>query len=279
MWNSSASIRVALLLMGILAFPVSKNWGDEPDRTFAGSINDLSMEVAALHLLHQFRFTPGQLQHVRKMAKETAQEREIRPAPRASDKYKRLLLDLRSALVAGDEDKMDKLQDELEKVRTSEPLELDDTIDITDAARQEAPRLLRLLGPRQIALHLSYYGDQVPDPAATLENAVDTARDMKEKEWKQLREEVADQVGPLVIGLDAEKAGQLSDRAIQLLIEVRALSKQDFERRRDEFHKQAREIVGDVNAFDVLRHLVEQSLAEMLSNPRLVSALDARETK
>jgi hypothetical protein len=259
MVKHSTSMRLALLFT-LLVCPAPQSPADEPERSLPNSINDLSMEVAALHLLHQFRFTSEQLQLVRKMAKETAQEREIRPAPRASDKYKRLLVDLRTALVAGNDEKVDKVQQELDKVRTSEPLELDDGVDITDAARREAPRLLRLLGPRQIALHLSYYGDQVPDPAATLENAIDTARDLKDKEWKQLREEVAEQVGPLVAGLDGEKAG-------------------DFEHRRDELHRQARAIVGDVGAFDVLRHLVEQSLAEMLSNPRLVSALDARETK
>jgi hypothetical protein len=268
-----------ILLLSLVAFSVRAGRGDEPERKTPASLNDLSMEVAALHVIHQFHFTPDQLQLLRKMARETSQEREIRQVPRASDKYKGLLTDLRSALVSGNEEKMDKLQQELDKLRSAEPAELDDGIDITDAARREAPRLLRLLGPRQIALHLSYYGDQVPDPAAVLESAIDKVRDLKDKDWKQLREEISDQVGPLVVGLDVEKAGQVSDRAIQLLIEVRALSKQDFERRRAELRKQAREIVGDTSPFDVLQHLVEQALAEMLSNPRLASALNAREQK
>jgi hypothetical protein len=271
--------KVSILAAGLIGLIVpvhAECRADERVSRPPASLNDLSMEVAALHILHQFQFTSEQLRYLRKLAAETSQEREIRPAPRTSEKYARLLFDLRDALIGGNEEKVDKIQQQLDTLRTSEPLDLDDGIDITEAARREAPRLLRLLSPKQIAFHLSYYGDQLPDPVATLENAIDTVRNLKDKEWKQLREEVAEQIGPLVVGLDIDKAGQVSDRAVQLLIEVRALSKEDFERRRSEFRKQAMSLIGNANAFDVLRHLVEQSLAELLSNPRLAFALDAQ---
>src|SRR5258707_10925029 len=47
-------------------------------------------------------------------------------------------------------------------------------------------------------------------------------------------------------------------------------------RSRPELEKKARELVGDVGPIEVLRHVVQQSLAELLSNPRLMVAIDAR---
>src|SRR5215475_13304687 len=55
-----------VLAVGLLASSTRAGWTDEPDRPVPGSVNDLSMEVAALHLLHQFRFTPEQIQLVRR---------------------------------------------------------------------------------------------------------------------------------------------------------------------------------------------------------------------
>jgi len=105
-------------LIGLLASVHPECRADERVSRAPASLNDLSMEVAALHLLHQFRFTSEQLQYLRRLAKETSQEREIRPAPRASEKYARLLFDLRDALLAGNEEKVDKIQQQLDNLRT-----------------------------------------------------------------------------------------------------------------------------------------------------------------
>ena len=101
-------------------------------------------------------------------------------------------------------------------------------------------------------------------------------RGLKDEQWKQLRDEVSEEVARLVAGLDTEKAGHVSDRVVQLLIQVRALKDDEFKKERPELEKTARQIVGEVGPLDVLRHAVERSLADLLSNPRLAAAIDAR---
>ena len=56
----------------------------------------------------------------------------------------------------------------------------------------------------------------------------------------------------------------------------RALKDDEFKKERPELEKTARQIVGEVGPLDVLRHAVERSLADLLSNPRLAAAIDAR---
>src|SRR5262249_55497143 len=115
-----------------------------------------------------------------------------------------------------------------------------------------------------------------PDPVESLLDALDAVRSLKADEWKALRQDLADQVGRLVAGLDADKATAVGDRAVQLLIRVRALKEAEFKEQRAELEKEARQLAGEAGPLDVLRHLAEYALAELLSNPRLGQALTAR---
>ncbi len=101
-------------------------------------------------------------------------------------------------------------------------------------------------------------------------------RDPRQVDLKQVRDEVSEEVGRLAAGLDVDKAGQISDQVVQLLIQARALQEQEFKKRQPQLEKEARQIVGEIGPVDVIRHVVEQALAEMLSNPRLTAAIDAR---
>ena len=55
-----------------------------------------------------------------------------------------------------------------------------------------------------------------------------------------------------------------------------ALSDDAFEKQRTALEKEARALGNGVSSLDVLRHAVERALARLLSNPRLVPALEAR---
>jgi hypothetical protein len=68
----------------------------------------------------------------------------------------------------------------------------------------------------------------------------------------------------------------VSDQVVQLLIQARALKDDEFKRERRDLEKSARQIVGEVGPMQILRHAVERALAELLSNPRLPTALEAR---
>jgi hypothetical protein len=171
---------------------------------------------------------------------------------------------------------VNKLQEQLDELREKESPEIDDGVEVTDAARQHAPAVVRRLSAGQIAGYLVSYADAIPDPYERLVEAVDKARGLDAKEWKGFRDEMADGVSQLVAGLDVDKAAQVSDAVVQLLIQARAMKDDEFKKLRPELEKTAHDIVGDLGPFEVLRHVVEQGMAELLSNPRLPAALDAR---
>jgi hypothetical protein len=167
----------------------------------------------------------------------------------------------------------------LDTLRHAENPEIDDGVEITDAAGERAKEVFKRLSARQVASYLVSAIDEIADPLEEILGALEKVRGLEEKEWKQLREEVSEEVGRLVAGLDAEKAGRIGDRVVQLLIQARALTDEEFKTERMDLEKEARQIVGEIGPLEVLGHTVEQALAELLSNPRLQTALDAVVTK
>src|SRR5262249_11707779 len=148
--------------------------------------------------------------------------------------------------------------------------------EISDAARRRAAEVFKMLTSRQLVSYLNFYGDAFPDPVEQLLEALDKVRGLEQKEWKQLRESVSEDVGRMVGGVNIEKAGRVSDRVVQWLIQVRALSDDEFQAQRPELEKKARQIVGETGPLDIVRNAVEYALAELLSNPGLKTALAAR---
>lgn len=243
----------------------------------AASVNDLSLEVNALYMLYQFDFTARQLKALQKMVAATAAPPEVRPMARASEEYRRTLVQLRDALVDGtDDDRIATLQEKLDALHEKEPAEIDDSVELTDEARRRAPEVLKLLSARQVGLFVAGYGEAFPDPLERLLEALEAVRGLAPQEWKVLRESLAHEVGQLVAGLDVEKGSQVGDRVIQLLIQVRALKEDEFAKNRADLEEQARDIVGNLGPLDVMRHVLEQALAELLANPRLGMVITAR---
>ena len=276
MWYRTLCPLVVLAALAALGLPQGSS-ADERAKAGPASLNELSMEVAALETLRQFDFTPQQMGRLRKLVKETAQEAGTRPAAQASDRFRTTLAELRDALVKGDDDeRINKLQDRREELLEKEDPDLDDGVEVTDAARRRAPEVLRQLTAGQVAGYLAGYGDTIPDPREQLLDALDKVRGLGAKEWKEARDQVSETVARLTAGLDVEKAERLSDQVVQLLIQARGMKEEEFKKQRPEMEKTANHIVGDMGPFDVLRHVVEQALAELLSNARLPAALDAR---
>ena len=82
--------------------------------------------------------------------------------------------------------------------------------------------------------------------------------------------------GWVLAGTDADRAGRVADQAVALLSKARSLTDQEFKAQRDELEKAAREVASQATPDEVLRHVAERALAQLLSNPRLESALKAR---
>jgi hypothetical protein len=274
----ACGLKLALVVLVPAVFCVtSARTADESKKTNGPvTLNELSMEVNALEALRMFQFTPEQMKTLRKLAKTTSQEPGARQASKASDDYRTALVDLRNALVDNEDvERIDELRERLDKLRDAENPMFDDEVEITEEAGQHASEVLRFLSPRQVALFLAYQADAAPDPIERIVEALDKVRGLGPKEWKQAREEVATDVGRLVAGLDFDKASRVSDQVVQLLIQARAFKDEEFKTQRPELEKTARKIVGDLGPLEVLRHLVEQALAELLSNPRLPVVLEA----
>jgi len=241
------------------------------------SLNDLGLEVGALQTLHALRATRAQMEGLQKVARETADRPPARTAGKASAKFRKTLAELRDALAANrDEDRINRLNDKLDQLRSAEKPELDDNMEITDEAREQAPRVLRMLTAAQVAGYLAGYADTMPDPLGRIQEALAKVRGLKEKDWKETRGQVGDEVGELVAGLDVDKAAEVSAQVGQLLIVARGLRDEEFKTQRRELERKAGRIVGDLGPTDVLRHVMERHLAELLSNPRLEAALEAR---
>ena len=80
----------------------------------------------------------------------------------------------------------------------------------------------------------------------------------------------------LAAGVDLVKADKLTDQLNVLLSTAHAVTDEDFRLQRPKLEESARQLLGDMDALQVMRNAMEFALAELLSNPRLAAALDAR---
>lgn len=265
--------RMALAAGGWLTVAALAVPADKP--VFRGSLSDLSLEVNALQTLYDLDLTPTQLKALAQLAKDTGQKSRSRKPAKASAKFVALLTDLRTALARADADRVDDLTDKLDKLRESESPALDDDVATTDAARKHAPDALRLLTARQVADHLETY-EEIPDPLASVRDALKTGLKADAKKWAALREEAATEVGWLVAGFDADQAKKVRQQTASLLDKSHLWKEDELKDQQEELEKAVLEIMADVGPTDVLQHIVERDLAELLSNPRLGSAIAAR---
>jgi hypothetical protein len=240
------------------------------------SIHELSLEVAALQSLYDFRFSPSQLKLLAKVAPETREDDRPRTRVRVTREFEKALLTLRDALIdPEDDDRISEALEEYAKIQDKEEPDLDDQVEITDAAKEKAPEILRSLSARQLATFLAGYGDQFPDPVEDMKEAIVKVRKLEEDQWKVLRRVIGQSIGDQVAGLDGEKASQVGDEAVQILIQARSLDAKAFERERPDLEKKIQDLVK-VGPLEVIRNTAEIALATLLSNPRLEAALKAR---
>lgn len=272
----AAVLIVTLLAASCISLGDAENPPAEEPRDTT-SVANLLLEIEALQLFRQLGLSPEQLAQLRVLAKETAEPPQPRPAePKVGDQLRKTARELHAALLTGDHTRIDELGDRLIELREAEMEPLGDDYEMTEAAREQAPKLLRALAPAQVAAFIGALADSVPDPLEAIVDSLGQVRDMKNKDWESFREGLAEDMGRLIAGLDPDKAGECGDKVIQLLIISRSLSDEEFKQRKPDLEKKAAAIVGDVGPIDILRNEVEFRLAEMLSNPRLEAALALR---
>src|SRR5262245_45620973 len=131
----------AVALSGVLALSAGLTLApqrapDEPRKLPEPELHGVTREIFALRTLFYLRFTRDQLEALAKIAKGTAAPPREHNRARASEDYRRLLGELRTALVsAGDAERIDDLEEKVGDLQESERPQVDDGIVITEEAR------------------------------------------------------------------------------------------------------------------------------------------------
>ncbi len=250
---------------------------EEAKKDAEPTLAELSMEMQALRTLYNLRLTTGQMKALAKVANETAEPDRKRNPGEASDEYRKALTALRDALADGsDDDKIGELEDAFADLEEKESPTLGDTVEITAAARKHAPEAFKKMRPSQLASYLGFLADDLVDPHDELIATMKEVRDVKNEDWKDKRDDLADELAWLLGGVDEKKAKRFNEAVVLLVNKAKGLSDEEYKEKQADLEKEAEKLTGEVGPERVLRNRVEHTLAELLSNPRLGAALEAR---
>jgi hypothetical protein len=264
----------AIGLVAILACPILAVEPKSPEPT----IGALSMELAALQSIHRLKLDESQLRKLAVIAERIVDKDAKRPKGKASPEYRKAVESIIEAYrTLSDDDFIGQLEEELETLAGTEKPELDDDFEMTAAARKVAPEFLKLLSARQLTSYLAgAYGDETPDPYEKLVEAMERVRGLSSKEFRDQHNDICDEIGRFAAGLDDQKAGEVSEKALAFLLRVRRLPDAEYKASRVKLKETARNIVGNPAPTDVLRRVMERELAQFLSNPCLAAAVHRR---
>lgn len=240
------------------------------------SVVNVSLEVWALQGLYDLDLSPDQLKALKTLAEGSASPLGERDPPKVNDKYVAKLKALRDALAKGQDDDVDSLRNEVETMEDGDDLDVDDSLAISDSARTKAAAVIKLLTASQMVSYMAAYEDEAPDPVQSLLDAADDIRDSDAEDAKSVADDAADEVGTLIAGLELAKQKPVQEKIRAFLQRAKKMSEADFKSKHADLEKSAKEIVGDTDGFVILRHWLLRDMAELLSNPRLTSAIDAR---
>lgn len=229
--------------------------------------NLLSMELKALRVLRDLEATPHQLTEIARAAKTTAGGAGKREPAKVSAAYVDALQQMRRAILANDEDKVEKLRTQIDELEGKESPDLDDAIEITDGAEIEAVRLLNMFSPRQVVAYAQSLEDEFPDPVQVVLDGQEEGRKLKDEEWQTARNRIADEVGWLVCGLEGDKSSKLSEQVSAYLEQTHAGEAKGGNR-----DAEIRKIIGKPGPVVLLKNVMEHTLAELLSNPQVERA-------
>jgi hypothetical protein len=130
--------------------------------------------------------------------------------------------------------------------------------------------------PSQLASYLGFLAEEVVDPQDVLASTMKEIRGINNEDWKDRRDDLAEELGWLLGGVDEKKAQKFNDAVVALLNKVKALNDDDYKAKQADLEQEAEKLVGEIGPERVLRNRVERTFAELLSNPRLEAALALR---
>lgn len=258
-------------------------------------VNDISLEVAALRTIYllnawpdhkndSWKYHTNPLWHnFREFAKDTAEAPKKRTTANVSGNYKRALTQLRAAYITGEDDRIIDLTDQLDELGEDEEPELYDVVEVTEKAKKNAQLLSKKITPECIVSYLNSYGKDFPSPV----NMIGKALMDRAPGGKILPETigfVSKEVGLAIGGFEKEKEVAEKVRKIMEKASTNNWPPEQCKKEwhikgdlRKEYNKAMTSSVKDFgNPYMALEHLMERDMAELLSNPRLIPAIEAR---
>jgi hypothetical protein len=263
-----------LLLGGIIPLSTGRAvaWAAQAEGSDA---NSLSLEVAALQVLHDLELSPAQLDGLAKLARQSAPKEGRREAAKVSADLNSALKSLRDALQKGDDERISDCRDKFDELMEKEEPELDNHVTVSEEARRNAAAALKLLNLRQLGSFLSSL--DLTDPMELLMAGAEQVRLLEVDQRKDEISKLADEIAGLINSEDGDTAQKLKSQIAAFLEKAADLKKEtDFEQQRKALEKEAKDITGEVDNLKLLNHVLEQGMAELLSNPRLEAAIKAR---
>jgi hypothetical protein len=281
-------------------------------------ITELSMEVAALRTLYLLNAWPdhtdgswtyhtnGPWYYILEEAQnhKTAEAPRKRKDPVAPDPatlaaYKKVLNELRIAYIAGQDDRIVDLTDQLDELNGDDSIELDDVVTPTENAKKICHQTAFHSTPESIVNYLNSYGKGLPSPINMIgkvfieRNGAKISDESKKYLLKELNYLLCGyphysndkKKEEELLAKDKQRKDEIQKRMTVIIDKASDLTPEQCKKEwmargtlRLDYEKMKREVLGAENPdyFDVLRHIMQQDMAELLSNPRLIEAMDAR---
>ena len=130
-----------------------------------------------------------------------------------------------------------------------------------------------------VVQYLAAYGKDFPSPRKLLYDTLRLEGKTKKptpEQWKEIRSFVIKEVSWMIGGLDREEQQKIGKQVAALLDRAYKLSDEEVKKQKKDLNSELSKIKNKVGPTDVLKHVIEQDLAEMLSNPRMLPAVEAR---
>jgi hypothetical protein len=256
-------------------------------------VNDLSMQVAALRTMYLLKASPDQAPELPDRNQfnaiamcaqhpSTAQPPRDRSEAKVSKNYRKVLADLRAAFIVNNDGRVRELSNQLEELTKDDEPELDDAVEITNPARNNTHRLLLYYDANRTVPYLAAYGKEFPDPFFLVLKslgAVPKTTKPTADEWPSIRDFVIKEVSWQVGGLSLKKQQQVGAQIADFLDGAYKLSDAELKKGGAPGGKlkgPLGKIVNVADCTDIIRNVLQQDLAELLSNPQVLPAWNAR---
>jgi hypothetical protein len=221
------------------------------------------------------------MEGIKKFPRKCAQKPRKRQEADVSAEYHQVLIDLRAAYIAMQEDRILELSEQLDELAEDEEPDLDDAVEITEAARKDGHWMTHHFSANDTLAYLTAYGKDFPAPwTLVYRNAINRKGPRPTpEEWQEIRAFLIEEMSLAVAGLDVKKQEKVGAQVAALVDRASSLDKDQLKKEWGQGGKlkaMVSKITAGLSPFQIMEYVVERDLAEWMSNPRALPAIEAR---